>query len=64
MTNKSLIILEIVWIVIGIASALAGLHLAITTGGNRVYIFLLMTLVAFAMAWLRHYQRKKISFKK
>jgi hypothetical protein len=63
MTKKSLLILEIIWIVIGIASAVAGIHMAITTGGSRIYIFLLMTLVAFAMAWLRHYQRKKVSIK-
>jgi hypothetical protein len=59
MTKKSLLILEILWIVIGVASATAGIHYAISTGGNRIFIFLLMTLIAMGMAWLRHYQRKK-----
>jgi tryptophan-rich sensory protein len=59
MTKKSLLILEVIWIVIGIASAIAGVHNAINTGGKRLLIFLLMTIVAFGMAWLRHNQRKK-----
>lgn len=59
MTKKAILILEIVWIIIGIASAIAGIHYAINTGGPRILIFVLMTLVAFGMAWLRHYQRKK-----
>jgi hypothetical protein len=59
MTKKSLLILEIIWLIIGVASIAAGIHNTIYSGGNKVIIFLLMAIIAFAMAWLRHHQRKK-----
>jgi hypothetical protein len=59
MTKKSLLILEIVWIVIAVTSAITGVHYAINTGGNRIFVFIIMTLIALLMAWFRHYQRKK-----
>jgi uncharacterized membrane protein len=63
MTKKSLLILEIVWIVIAISSVIAGIHYAINTGGKRIFVFIIMTMIALLMAWLRHYQRKKAKFK-
>jgi hypothetical protein len=59
MTKRSLLILEIIWIIIGAASIIAGIHNIITANGNKVLIFLLMGIIAFAMAWLRHHQRNK-----
>jgi hypothetical protein len=59
MNKKSLLVLEIVWIAVGIICILAGIKFAILTGGSRVFIFFLMALVSFAFAWVRHRHRKK-----
>jgi hypothetical protein len=59
MTKRSLLILEVLWIVICIASAVAGILYAINTGGNRIFVFLIMTIISAGMAWMRHYKRKK-----
>ena len=49
MTKKSLLILEIVWIVISVASATAGVHYAINSGGSRIFVFIIMTIIALLM---------------
>ena len=59
MNKKSLLVLEIVWITVGIICIAAGIRFAIITGGSRVFIFILMALISFAFAWWRHQQRKK-----
>ena len=59
MNKKYLLILEIVWIAVGIGCLAAGIKYAIYTGGSRVFIFILMALVSFFFAWVRHRQRKK-----
>ncbi|MGD0582918.1 MAG: hypothetical protein ABR974_08235 [Bacteroidales bacterium] len=59
MRNSGLLILEIVWIIIGIASVAAGINYAISPGGMKTIIFFLMALIAFLFAYVRHTQRKK-----
>jgi len=59
MKNSSLLILEIIWIVTGVLCIAAGIRYAITTGGSKIFIFALMSLISFVFAWLRHRQRKK-----
>jgi hypothetical protein len=59
MNKRSLLILEIVWFAVGIICIAAAIRFAIMTGGSRVLIFILMALVSFAFAWVRHRQRKK-----
>jgi hypothetical protein len=59
MNKKSLLVLEIVWIIVGILCIAEGIRFAILTGGSRVFIFILMALVSFVFAWMRHRQRKK-----
>jgi hypothetical protein len=59
MSKKSLLVLEIVWIAVGIISIAAGIRFAITDGGSRVFIFILMAAVSFGFALVRHRQRKK-----
>ena len=59
MKKGSLLILEIVWIIVGIVCIAAAIRFAIIAGGSRIFIFLLMALVSFAFAWTRHRQRKK-----
>jgi len=59
MSNKSLLVIEIIWIVTGILCVIAGIRFALTSGGNKIFIFAIMALVSFAFAWFRHNQRKK-----
>jgi hypothetical protein len=59
MRNSSILIMEILWITTGVLCLGAGIRIAVTTGGNRVFVFALMSLVSFLFAWLRHKQRKK-----
>lgn len=59
MSNKSLLVIEIIWIVTGTLCVIAGIRFALASGGNKIFIFAIMALVSFAFAWLRHYQRKK-----
>ena len=59
MKNSSLLALEIIWIATGILSVAAGIRFAITNGGSKIWLFVLMALVCFGFAWIRHDQRKK-----
>jgi len=59
MRNNSLFILEIIWIITGVLSIVIAIKIAITTGGNRIWFFLLMAVISFLFAWVRHKQRKK-----
>jgi hypothetical protein len=59
MNKKTLLILEIVWIAVGVFCIAAGIRYAIISGGSRVFIFLLMALISFGFALMRHRQRKK-----
>jgi hypothetical protein len=59
MSKRFLLILEIIWITTGLLSIAAGIRYAITTGGNKVFIFVLLAFVSFLFAWLRHRERKK-----
>ena len=59
MRNSSLLVLEIIWIATGTLSIFAGIKFALTSGGSKIFIFALMALISFVLAWLRHKQRKK-----
>jgi hypothetical protein len=59
MNKKTLLIIEIIWISIGVICIAAGIRYAISTGGSRIYTFVFMALISFAFAWARHRQRKK-----
>jgi len=59
MRNSSLLVLEIIWIATGTLCIGAGVKNALTTGGNKIFIFALMALISFLFAWLRHKERKK-----
>jgi uncharacterized membrane protein YczE len=59
MRNSSLLILEMIWIAIGILCIAAGIRAAITSGVSKVPVFALMALVCFVFAWIRDRQRKK-----
>jgi hypothetical protein len=59
MRNSSLLAMEILWIVTGIICLVAGIHYMIAGGGNKIFIFVIMAVISFTFAWLRHKQRKK-----
>jgi hypothetical protein len=59
MKNSSLVLLEIVWIVVGFACIAASVRSAIHTGVYQFLIFLIMAVVSFGFALVRHNQRKK-----
>jgi len=59
MSKKHLLVLEIVWITTGILSLLAGIRYLILEGGNRIIVFIILALVSFLFAWIRHKERKK-----
>lgn len=59
MNRRYLLVLEIIWISTGILSLAAGIRYFFTTGGKRVFIFIIITIISFLFAWLRHRERKK-----
>jgi positive regulator of sigma E activity len=59
MRNSSLLAMEIIWIATGVFCIVAAIKVSFTGGGNKIIIFVLMALIAFTFAWLRHKQRKK-----
>jgi uncharacterized membrane protein len=59
MNKKVLLLLEIVWIAVGVLCIAAGTRYAVNNSGSKVYIFFLMAIVSFIFAFIRHRQRKK-----
>lgn len=59
MNKKSLLIVEIVWVIVGFMCIAAGIRFAVKTGGPRVLVFILMAVISFGFALIRHRQRKK-----
>ena len=59
MRGKSILILEIIWIVTGLLCTGAAIRIAVSGGGREIIIFVLMAVISFMFAWLRHNQRKK-----
>ncbi|TFH35732.1 MAG: hypothetical protein E4G95_06560 [Bacteroidia bacterium] len=59
MNKRSLLILQIAWIIIGILCIWAAFHNNFRGSGSRATIFALMGLASFVMAWFRYNQRKK-----
>ncbi|HCC70562.1 MAG TPA: hypothetical protein DEQ09_05355 [Bacteroidales bacterium] len=59
MNKRTLIILEVLWIVIGVLCIAAAIHNKIISGGERFLILAGMGILAFIMAYLRDRQRKK-----
>jgi hypothetical protein len=59
MRNSAVLVMEIIWIVTGLAALILGIHRFFTKGENNIYIFILISLVSFLFARIRHNQRKK-----
>jgi hypothetical protein len=60
MYSKTNLLLEIIWLITGTLCILAAVRLLTLNGyTNRILLFLVMAVVSFLFAWLRHRQRKK-----
>jgi len=59
MRNRYLLVVEIIWIVTGVLCIAAGIRFAVTEGGGKIFIFVLMAIISFVFALSRHNQRKK-----
>jgi len=59
MKNKYLLILEIIWISVGILCLAAAVKFIVKEDIPKILISFLMALVSFTFAWIRHSQRKK-----
>jgi len=59
MSNRTLLVVEIIWIAVGILCIATGIRFAITEGGPKIFIFISMALISFVFALIRHKQRKK-----
>jgi hypothetical protein len=60
MNKKTLLVIEITWIIMGVLCLSIAIREIILTGFGRAWLFFLMTAAAFGLAWLRHSQRKKL----
>jgi len=60
MNKKAILAIEIVWIILGILCIAVFFREIVITKGDRAWLFALMSVVAFAMAWIRDGQRKKL----
>jgi len=59
MSKKAAHILEIFWLIIAILSLGAGIHQTYYEGISRSWLFLIITLLALGMYYLRRNLRKK-----
>jgi NADH:ubiquinone oxidoreductase subunit 3 (subunit A) len=60
MNKKGILAIEIIWILLGLFCLGIAIREMATNGFSRVWIFLVMSAVAFVMAWIRDRQRKKV----
>lgn len=60
MNKKSLLLIEIIWILLGLMCLGIAIRETITNGFGRAWLFYVMTTAAFVLAWLRDSQRKKL----
>ena len=59
MKNRYALILEIIWLIIGIICLAGGIRSIFIGDKSRIAVFFIMALIAFGFAWFRHSQRKK-----
>jgi hypothetical protein len=58
MNKKALLAIEIIWIILGILCLVITVREMIINGFGRAWIFLVMSVAAFTLAWIRDRQRK------
>lgn len=60
MNKKSLLLIEIIWILLGLMCLGIAVRETLTSGLGRAWLFFVMAAAAFVLAWLRDSQRKKL----
>jgi hypothetical protein len=60
MNKKSLLLIEIIWILLGLVCLGIAVRETLANGIGRAWLFFVMAGVAFVLAWLRDSQRKKL----
>jgi hypothetical protein len=60
MNKKSLLLIEIIWIILGLVCLGIAIREIITNGMRQAWLFIVMSAVAFALARVRDSQRKKL----
>jgi uncharacterized membrane protein len=60
MNKKGILAIEIIWIILGLFCLGITVREMIINGFSRAWLFLVMSVVAFALAWIRDRQRKKV----
>jgi hypothetical protein len=59
MNKKALMVIEIIWIILGLLCLGIAIREIVTNGFGRAWLFLVMSAVAFLLAGVRDRQRKK-----
>jgi len=60
MNKKGILAIEIIWIILGLFCLGIAVREMMINGFSRAWLFLVMSVVAFALAWIRDRQRKKV----
>jgi NADH:ubiquinone oxidoreductase subunit 3 (subunit A) len=60
MNKKGILAIEIIWIVLGLFCLCIAVREMTINGFSRAWLFIVMSVVAFALAWIRDRQRKKV----
>jgi len=60
MNKKGILAIEIIWIILGLLCLGIAVREMTINGFSRAWLFLVMSVVAFTLAWIRDRQRKKV----
>ena len=60
MNRKSLLLIEIIWAILGLMCLGIAIRETVNAGIGRAWLFYVMAIAAFVLAWIRDSQRKKL----
>lgn len=60
MNKKSLLLIEIIWILLGLMCLGIAIRETVNNGLGRAWLFFVMSAAALVLAWIRDAQRKKL----
>ncbi len=60
MNRKSLLLIEIIWAILGLMCLGIAIRETVNAGIGRAWLFYVMAVAAFVLAWIRDSQRKKL----
>ena len=60
MNKKSLLLIEVIWIILGLMCLGIEIQETVSNGISRAWLFYVMTAAAFVLAWLREKKKKKL----